>query len=96
MCIDQNETEILGTWEMKAGRMIEDETCRRIRSLVGAKLQQVAVSKDGWEKLYRDPRDGRYWELFYPQSELHGGGPPALRVASLETVQQKYGLASVQ
>jgi hypothetical protein len=65
--------------------MVEDAACQRIRELVATELQQVAVSEDGWEKLYRDQRDGRLWEWFYPQSEMHGGDPPALRVVSPET-----------
>ena len=91
--IGQNEFEIVGSWEMKDGRMVEDAVCRRIRSLVATELQSVTVSEDGWEKLYRDPRDGRYWEWYYPQSEMHGGGPPALRVVSPEAAEQKYHLA---
>jgi hypothetical protein len=91
--IEENEVEIVGSWEMKDGRMVEDAACQRIRELVATELQQVAVSEDGWEKLYRDQRDGRLWEWFYPQSELHGGGPPALRVVSPETAEQKYHFA---
>lgn len=90
--IEQNEVEIVGSWEMKDGQMVEDAACQRIRTLVATELQQVAVSGDGWEKLYRDPKDGRYWEWFYPQSELHGGGPPALRVIGPEVAKQKYHL----
>jgi hypothetical protein len=72
--------------------MTEDEACRRIRSLVDTELQQVATASNGWEKLYRDPKDARYWEWFYPHSEMHGGGPPALRVLSSEVARQKYDL----
>jgi len=93
MSIDREEREIIGSWAMLNGRMTEDETCRRVRSLVETELQQVATTSDGWEKLYRDTKDGRYWEWFYPRSEMHGGGPPALRVLSPEAARQKYGLA---
>jgi len=92
--IDRSETIIRGNWEMVNGRMIEDGVCRRIRSLIEVSLQQVAVSKDGWEKLFLDPSDGRYWELSYPESKMHGGGPPTLRLASVETILQKCGVAS--
>jgi len=63
-----------------AGQMSEDPVCQRIRALVGGYLCFVATSPDGWRKLYRDSADQRYWELFYPQGEMHGGGPPRLRV----------------
>lgn len=33
-----------------------------------------------WEKRFIDPVDGRLRKLHYPQSHLHGGGPPALTV----------------
>lgn len=33
-----------------------------------------------WTVLYQDPQDKRYWEFHYPEGELHGGGPPSLRV----------------
>jgi len=46
--------------------------------------------------LYRDPDDGRYWERTYPQSELHGGGPPELRVLATEDARQKYGAQLVK
>ncbi len=90
--IEQTEVEIAGSWAMKDGKMVEDDACQRIRALVATELQQVAISKDGWEKLYQDTKDGRYWEWFYPQSELHGGGPPALRVISAEDAKKKYHL----
>jgi hypothetical protein len=88
--IEPNEIKIVGSWEMRDRQMVEDETCQRIRALVATELQQVAVSDEGWEKLYRDPKDGRFCEWFYPQSEMHGGGPPALRVVSPDAAEQKY------
>jgi len=92
MGISPEEVEIIGSWVMVNGRMTEDDTSQRISSLVKTELQQVATSKDGWEKLYRDPRDGRLWELTYPQSEMQGGGPPALLLISPEKAQEKYGI----
>jgi len=59
---------------------------------VATELEQVSVSGDGWEKLYRDRKDSRYWEWFYPQSELQRGGPPALRAIGPEIAKQKYHL----
>ena len=51
----------------------------RIKWLTGHVFVLVGIEKKGgWEKLYRDPEDGRYWLLTYPFAELQGGGPPAL------------------
>lgn len=51
----------------------------RINWLTNEVLVLVGIEKvGGWEKLYRDPGDGRYWLLTYPFGELQGGGPPSL------------------
>ena len=92
MGISPDEVKIIGSWVMVNGRMIEDDTSQRISSLVKTELQHVATSKDGWEKLYRDPRDGRLWELTHPQSEMQGGGPQALLLTSPESAHEKYGV----
>jgi len=91
MGISPDEVEIIGSWVMVNGRMTEDETSHRITSLIKTELEHVATTKDGWEKLYRDPRDGRLWELTYPRSEMQGGGPQALLRTSPEKAQEKYG-----
>lgn len=96
MGIAPDEVEIKGGWLMVNGRMTEDDQCRRINVLIKAELEHVATSKDGWEKLYRDPRDGRYWELTYPQSEMQGGGPPALILTGIESALEKYGVPGAQ
>lgn len=90
MGIGSDEIEVIGSWVIINGRMTEDETCHRISSLIKTELQYVTTTKDGWEKLYRDPRDNRLWELTYPQSETQGGGPQALRLISPEKAQEKY------
>ena len=91
MGIASNEVEIVGSWLMVNGQMTEDDASRRISSLIESELQHVATTQDGWEKLYRDPRDGRYRELTYPRSEMQGGGPQALILTSPEKASQKYG-----
>ena len=42
-----------------------DEVTKRIQQLVRDYLKKVATDRTGWEVLYRDPGDGRYWELSY-------------------------------
>lgn len=91
--IASNETRLTGKWITSGGRVVEDETCKRIADLVNRYLVKLGDDPSGWETLYRDPADGRLWELTYPQSEMHGGGPPELRCLSVEEATQKYGQA---
>jgi hypothetical protein len=92
--ISPEEIEILGS-VMEDGKMLVDrETCLRINWLASTVLENVGVGKEsgGWEKLYRDPADGRYWLLTYPHGEMQGGGPPALKQLTLtdEELKDKY------
>jgi len=63
----------------------------RIDTLVREHLVRVAAIPDGWDVLFRDPADGRFWELTYPSSESHAGGPPRLAVIAGPDAAQKYG-----
>jgi hypothetical protein len=90
MAIGPDETEIIGSWVLVNGRMTEDDASRRIRLLLATRLRHVATTKDGWEKLYQDSEDGRYWELTYPHGGMQGGGPQALLLADSEKVREKY------
>lgn len=83
-------TELSGTWIIQGKTLIADQTCRRIERLIANSLKEIAVSKEGWEILYKDPTDGRYWELTYPNSERQGGGPLKLAVISPEEAVFKY------
>lgn len=91
MKITAEETEVKGNWILLDGVVAADETCRRIEWLKLNWLQRVCTDSSGWEILYKDPHDGRFWELTYPQSELHGGGPPTLQCLSDESTKLKYG-----
>lgn len=91
MEIRSDETDILGSWIVRDGKVVGDEVTRRIEQLVSKYLQEVALSKNGWDTLYRDPTDGRFWELTYPESHMHGGGPPRLTYLSHEQVRERYG-----
>ena len=61
-----------------------DPVDERIFWLVSRKLTPVGTTDGGWIQLYRDPRDGRYWELTFPRGSLHGGGPRRLVNVSRE------------
>jgi Immunity protein 27 len=95
MKLSPTETELIGRSEMVDGLVRADATCQRIEWLTSSYLEKIATSKDwgGWETLFRDLDDGRYWERTYPQSEMHGGGPPRLTALSAEKAHAKYEFA---
>ena len=92
MKIASSEQFMIGKWTVHDNEVSADEVCRRIESLIVEYLLHVATDPSGWESLYRDPEDHRLWELTYPQSEMHGGGPPALRQVAFEFATEKYGI----
>jgi len=90
--IENFETVLTGSWAFVSGKMVADDACQRITALTSSHLVKIATDVSGWNLLYRDPDDGRLWELTYPQSELHGGGPPQLKCISVSQAKQKYGV----
>ena len=60
---------------------------------LGLLLVLVASAEGGWRQLYRDPQDGRLWELTFPHGSLHGGGPRRLAAISSEDAKRSYGLS---
>jgi len=92
-----NETELTGNWLVQNGQVTGDSTSQRIEWLTAHYLTKVADGPEGggWEALYQDPVDGRYWERSYPQGELHGGGPPRLRILTSDEGEKKYRLGAV-
>lgn len=89
--IAPNETEITGKLLLSQGRVVGDDACNRIADLTKNYLIELGRDSSGWDDLYRDPGDGRFWEMIYPQSELQGGGPPQLRCLSADEAKRKYG-----
>lgn len=85
-----NETEVIGQWILVDGEVDGDEACLRVQYLVNTRLEKLAKDWSGWETLFRDPQDGRYWERAYPNGSLHGGGPPALIYLSEAQAKAKY------
>lgn len=83
--LQTKETELIGA-RLTGDRMdIDAKTCERIDWLLNNALDIFGYGEEsgGWDKLYRDPADGRFWLLTYPFSEMHGGGPPTLRHLAL-------------
>ena len=88
--IRPEETEIRCQWKVDSGKVVATPQCDRIDTLTKSYLHKVTSDPSGWDKLYRDPQDGRLWELTYPLSHMHGGGPPLLKIISESDARQKY------
>ncbi|HET9057246.1 MAG TPA: Imm27 family immunity protein [Chitinophagaceae bacterium] len=43
-------------------------------------LKKVEVDKVNWKVYYLDEKTNEKWVEEYPHSEMHGGGPPQLRL----------------
>ncbi len=69
-------TLITGAWIFENGKIVSDEAGQIIKKMLKEDLHLVHKG-NGWVRLYQDTERG-YWELTYPQSYLHGGGPQQL------------------
>lgn len=85
-----SEQEVCGKWTFQQGTVIADDNCRRIELLITEHLKKVGSDASGWDQLYIDPDDERYWELTYPDSEQHGGGAPRLKCITENEARAKY------
>ncbi|RCH55882.1 hypothetical protein DJ568_03780 [Mucilaginibacter hurinus] len=88
--ISENELEIIGEWIFDGQRMHADDNCKRIHALTSLYLERIARDENGWDVLYQDPADKRYWEYTYPNKDMQGDGPPALIVISEYKARKKY------
>jgi hypothetical protein len=92
--LEPEETDLVGQWVASGNHIEADPVCARINRLVAESLERLGSDASGWNTLYRDPRDGRLWELTYPNSEMHGGGPPRLTVIAGPDAATKYSSAT--
>jgi hypothetical protein len=69
------ETEIRGFWIDLGSGMTPDSNWERVTALVDSYFEPLG--NDG--SSFRDPADGRIWELVRPMPNLKNGGPPLLR-----------------
>jgi hypothetical protein len=93
MNIESTENRITGKWEFSNGKMTADENCERIQFLTKEVLTEIATDESGWQTLYLNSEDSSYWELSFPNNEMHEGGPPELlRTTNLEELEQRYNI----
>jgi hypothetical protein len=86
------ESEIAGSFITRDDRTTANAEVARIGKLVDGYLEKITASTDGWSVLYKDPNDGRLWELTYPNSGAHGGGAPRLKHISRDEAAKRYSL----
>jgi len=86
-----DERVLVGAWVERDGRRVLDDVDRRIFWLVSRRLVPRGQANGGWDQLYQDPRDGRFWELTFPEGSLHGGGPRRLECVAALVAGEKYG-----
>jgi hypothetical protein len=93
--LESTERQLSGAWIETEDGVTPNAVDRRIFWLVTQRLVQRAMAQGGWEQLFVDPRDGRLWELTFPQGSLHGGGPRRLTLITRDAAIEKYGDAAV-
>jgi hypothetical protein len=91
MQLKPEEKALAGAWKNQDGKIIKDKICERIEWLVSRHLKRIKAHSSGWDILFEDPTDQRFWELSYPFSHLHGGGPPTLINLEDNDARNKYG-----
>lgn len=81
-----HETELKAAWATNQGKIRLDEVGERIEWLIQNYFVKIGTINSGWDTVFQDPDDDRYWELIYPQSHLQDGGPALLRCIRAENV----------
>ena len=90
--LQADEQVLEGRWVSTPEGLRADAVSDRIDRLVREHLVEVATDTSGWDVLYRDPRDGRLWELTRPSSDSHGGGAARLEQLAPAAAAAKYAL----
>ena len=87
-----NENELIGNWVYEEGKVYGDPVTQRIEWLITNQLEKIITDISGWDVIYKDNSDDRFWELTYPSSEMQGGGPPNLICILKEKAKLKYSI----
>ena len=90
--IKSNETIIDSDWTKPSNHLTRDDAFEVQKRIYWLKTNYLEKLIDkGWEILYIDRNDNRFWELTYPKNEMHGGGPPLLKNIDKDMVILKFG-----
>ena len=81
-----SENKIVGAWIEQDSEIKVDEASNRIEWLIENSFVKIATLN--WKIIYQDKTDSRYWLLDYPQSHMHGGGPPCIECISKVVVDK--------
>jgi Immunity protein 27 len=74
-----NATVLEELWVFEDGEMVARGDSAAIGELIATKLIKVRTEEDGWTVIYQHRETHQLWELSFPYSHLHGGGPRRLR-----------------
>lgn len=86
-----DEDAVFGQWLDTGSRLERDHAWARIQWLTRERLALVTPGEGGLTALYRDPADGRLWELRHPYGHLPGRGPPHLVHLAADEARRHYG-----
>ena len=91
--IKSNETIIDSDWTKLPNHLTREKAFEVQKRIYWLKTNYLKKLVDkGWEVLYIDTDDNRFWELTYPNGEIHGGGAPLLKNINKDIVLSKYGI----
>ena len=93
--LEPHERQLSGRWNAEVANGVGDVVDARIFWLVTERLTPTARSFDGWDAVFFDSRDGRFWELTFPHGSLFAGGPRQLTLVSPDVVAEKYGRSAL-
>ncbi|WP_425265694.1 Imm27 family immunity protein [Terrihabitans rhizophilus] len=82
------ERALVETWVLRNGRVCAEGDSAEISALLKGSLVHVAYADGGWRSLYQHRGTNRFWELTYPNSHMHGGGPRRLRELELAHAEE--------
>ena len=74
--LKRHEREIIGHHFLYKGKMVADDQAVRVLRLTNEYLEYITDDETGWNTLYRDPNDGRYWEKSISKANTMAEGQP--------------------
>jgi len=86
--IPSDRADLADRWVMRGPAVSNEGDADEIDALLSTELIEVAKADDGWRILYRHRATSALWELSYPNSERHGGGPRRFRELPLRAPEE--------